>query len=634
MCPQKIRKFVMLNNGLIIDNLYCIIREIGSGGMGVVYLGYHLRLNKYIVLKKIKDSEQNINLLRNEVDTLKGLHHSYLPQVYDFVSYGGNVYTIIDYIEGFDLKYYINSGFQFTEGQLIKWLKQLCEVLDYLHSHNPQVLHSDIKPANIIITNSGDICLIDFGVSLYNSNEVIGLSRNYSSPEQFYNYECLKNGMVSEIPVDSRTDIYSLGATFYHMMTHQMPSITNYPPPPVSDFNTGYSKQLQNIVQKAMAYRPADRFQSARQMLKAVDDMKKAGSRYKGYVLVQLLTSLLSVILVVAGIMFISNGVNKDISSAFQADYSQFAGLVSQGSSEIGEKGREILNNPDYNGLADNDTRAEILHAVGDYYFDAGDYYNAAYNYSECLGYKKSELYYRDYVMALIMDHRIDEAKTEIGVIQSEYPQSPVVPLLDAETAYMTGDYEKAVSIIDAALPAVSGDTENTYTAYVIKGKSYSALDQSDKAIEAFEAAKQQKETPSILRSLGDERIKNASKNNLQFEYKNAFDCFYTISEKYFLNTDDVINLAQSAMLAQEISQYDYCKKKLIEETGKKEDCRVYMILSILSDATADNQTEAYLKKSRELYESLSYEEKGYISSESLEKTKALYKQYCGQEWQ
>ena len=624
----------MLNNGLIIDNLYCIIREIGSGGMGVVYLGYHLRLNKYIVLKKIKDSEQNINLLRNEVDTLKGLHHSYLPQVYDFVSYGGNVYTIIDYIEGFDLKYYINSGFQFTEGQLIKWLKQLCEVLDYLHSHNPQVLHSDIKPANIIITNSGDICLIDFGVSLYNSNEVIGLSRNYSSPEQFYNYECLKNGMISEIPVDSRTDIYSLGATFYHMMTHQMPSITNYPPPPVSDFNTGYSKQLQNIVQKAMAYRPADRFQSARQMLKAVDDMKKAGSRYKGYVLVQLLTSLLSVILVVAGIMFISNGVNKDISSAFQADYSQFAGLVSQGSSEIGEKGREILNNPDYNGLADNDTRAEILHAVGDYYFDAGDYYNAAYNYSECLGYKKSELYYRDYVMALIMDHRIDEAKTEIGVIQSEYPQSPVVPLLDAETAYMTGDYEKAVSIIDAALPAVSGDTENTYTAYVIKGKSYSALDQSDKAIEAFEAAKQQKETPSILRSLGDERIKNASKNNLQFEYKNAFDCFYTISEKYFLNTDDVINLAQSAMLAQEISQYDYCKKKLIEETGKKEDCRVYMILSILSDATADNQTEAYLKKSRELYESLSYEEKGYISSESLEKTKALYKQYCGQEWQ
>lgn len=624
----------MLNNGLIIDNLYCIIREIGSGGMGVVYLGYHLRLNKYIVLKKIKDSEQNINLLRNEVDTLKGLHHSYLPQVYDFVSYGGNVYTIIDYIEGFDLKYYINSGFQFTEGQLIKWLKQLCEVLDYLHSHNPQVLHSDIKPANIIITNSGDICLIDFGVSLYNSNEVIGLSRNYSSPEQFYNYECLKNGMVSEIPVDSRTDIYSLGATFYHMMTHQMPSITNYPPPPVSDFNTGYSKQLQDIVQKAMAYRPADRFQSARQMLKAVDDMKKAGSRYKGYVLVQLLTSLLSVILVVAGIMFISNGVNKDISSAFQADYSQFAGLVSQGSSEIGEKGREILNNPDYNGLADNDTRAEILHAVGDYYFDAGDYYNAAYNYSECLGYKKSELYYRDYVMALIMDHRIDEAKTEIGVIQSEYPQSPVVPLLDAETAYMTGDYEKAVSIIDAALPAVSGDTENTYTAYVIKGKSYSALDQSDKAIEAFEAAKQQKETPSILRSLGDERIKNASKNNLQFEYKNAFDCFYTISEKYFLNTDDVINLAQSAMLAQEISQYDYCKKKLIEETGKKEDCRVYMILSILSDATADNQTEAYLKKSRELYESLSYEEKGYISSESLEKTKALYKQYCGQEWQ
>ena len=204
MCPTKIRKFVMLNNGLIIDNIYQIISEIGSGGMGVIYLGYHLRLRKYIVLKKLKDSRKDIRQLRNEVDILKGLHHSYLPQVYDFINYNGSVYTVIDYIEGYDLKYYIDNNYQITEGQLIKWLRQLCEVLDYLHSHNPQVLHSDIKPANIIITTSGDyVKLIDFGLSdtesILTGKDPAGTWR-YAAPE-----------ILAGERADESCDIYSLG---------------------------------------------------------------------------------------------------------------------------------------------------------------------------------------------------------------------------------------------------------------------------------------------------------------------------------------------------------------------------------------------------------------------------------------
>lgn len=180
-------------------------------------------------------------MLRNEVDILKELHHPYLPQVYDFIMYENDLYTIIDYVDGHDLKFYIDNGYVFSEGQLIKWLKQLCEVLSYLHTHNPQVLHTDIKPANIIVKNNGDICLIDFGISLFGAEQIKGISADYSSPEQYYNVEYIRNGQREYcVALDERVDIYSLGATFYHLMTGIKPSLLEAQPR-VSSYNYGYS---------------------------------------------------------------------------------------------------------------------------------------------------------------------------------------------------------------------------------------------------------------------------------------------------------------------------------------------------------------------------------------------------------
>ena len=216
----------MLYKDLVVYNTYQVIEEIGSGGMGVVYLAYHLNLEKYIVMKKIKGSYTDKAFIRNEVDILKKLHHPYLPQVYDFIEYESELYTIIDYIDGCDLSRYIENGYYFEESQLIKWFNQLCEVLEYLHSQNPPIIHTDIKPANIIITPEGNVCLIDFGISLNETETVKGLSENYSSPEQFYNVQNILNGNREYlVALDARTDIYSLGATFYHMMTGVKPNI-------------------------------------------------------------------------------------------------------------------------------------------------------------------------------------------------------------------------------------------------------------------------------------------------------------------------------------------------------------------------------------------------------------------------
>ncbi|MDR2088606.1 MAG: protein kinase, partial [Clostridiales Family XIII bacterium] len=133
----------------IIASTYEIVREIGSGGGGVVYLGRHLRLNKDVVLKADKRTlTTDPEILRREVDALKNLSHTYIPQVYDFISDGETVYTVMDYIEGESFDRKLKCGERFTQPQVIEWARQLLEAVCYLHSRPPHgILHSDIKPA-------------------------------------------------------------------------------------------------------------------------------------------------------------------------------------------------------------------------------------------------------------------------------------------------------------------------------------------------------------------------------------------------------------------------------------------------------------------------------------------------------
>ena len=145
----------MLRCGEILNDTYEVMEEIGQGGGGIVYLAYHLRLQKKVVIKKMKESFGGNIKERREADILKSLHHKYLPQVYDFVQMGDTVFTVMDYIEGWDLLRYIQQGQQFDERQLLIWLRQLAEVLEYLHGQHPPIVHSDIKPSNIMITLDG-----------------------------------------------------------------------------------------------------------------------------------------------------------------------------------------------------------------------------------------------------------------------------------------------------------------------------------------------------------------------------------------------------------------------------------------------------------------------------------------------
>ena len=299
-----------MNNGTILNNTYQIIKPIGSGGVGIIYLGYHLNLQKHVVIKKVKDHCSGLMNNRIEVDILKSLHHTYLPQVYDFLEIDDGIFTVMDYISGHDLMYYLESGYQFPEEQIVLWMKQLCEVLAYLRSRKPPIIHCDIKPGNIMITDEGNICLIDFNISLdgENNKDLVGLSGLYASPEQVKKAEYkMRYGSGDKVKMDQRTDIFSLGAVFYYIMTGIKPNVREQEVISLRYMDHLYNDELANIVDKAMETDPAKRFKSAEKMLDALEHMEKWNTecirRMRRGAIVGGVTGCLALVLLCAGIL-------------------------------------------------------------------------------------------------------------------------------------------------------------------------------------------------------------------------------------------------------------------------------------------------------------------------------------------
>ena len=209
----------------IIGATYEIIKKIGSGGGGNVFLANHLRLGKKVVLKADKRKiTARPELLRREVDTLKDLSHSYIPQVYDFFVEEDTVYTVMDYIKGESLDRPLKRGEKFSQPQVIKWGRQLLEALCYLHSPthgNPPrgFVHSDIKPANLMRTRDGNVCLIDFNIALALGEEnVVGCSAGYASPEHYGLDFSMVGGMTG-----TRTETMNEAGDSRHMGTRAEP---------------------------------------------------------------------------------------------------------------------------------------------------------------------------------------------------------------------------------------------------------------------------------------------------------------------------------------------------------------------------------------------------------------------------
>lgn len=273
----------MNNEKNIFSDTYEIIGYLQSGSGGAVYKAYHKRLKKEVVLKRIKQKNVNMRINRQEVDILKNLNHSYLPQVLDFLNVDGEIYTVMSFIPGHSFKELLEEGVHFTQNQLIRWGMQLCSALYYLHSQNPPIVHGDIKPANIMLTPQGNICLIDFNISFFmDENTVLGYTEGYTSPEQYI--IALDKKSIHAIPnhtvVDEKSDIYSVGATFYHLITgHKLErrrSGREY-----EELQEHVSEGLASVIMKAIVLERDKRYANAYEMYQAFQNICKKDKRYQ-----------------------------------------------------------------------------------------------------------------------------------------------------------------------------------------------------------------------------------------------------------------------------------------------------------------------------------------------------------------
>jgi len=360
----------MASSHLIADT-YKLLHEIGAGGGGIVYLGEHTRLGKQVVLKADKRTiSASAEVLRREVDALKNLSHTYIPQVYDFVVENETVYTVMDFIDGESFDKPLKRGERFSQAQVVEWACQLLEAVSYLHSRPPHgILHADIKPSNIMLTPQGDILLIDYNIALALNEEgavVAGRSFGYASPEH-YGIDYASGGeqrtvhtdtpanlspetvvesfetvvesaetvvesaetvaisaeTVQEpapvsvsaststsskktIVLDVRSDIYGLGATLYHFLTGERPAQDATQVKPISAKE--FSPAIIEIITKSMNPNRDLRWQTAEEMLHAFRNLHANDPRTKKLKRTSVVAGVVLAVFLFAGIAAIFVG--------------------------------------------------------------------------------------------------------------------------------------------------------------------------------------------------------------------------------------------------------------------------------------------------------------------------------------
>lgn len=212
----------MFPTGTVLQNRYRIVGLLGRGGMGAVYEAQDERLARTVALKEtLVETDELRRAFEREARLLANLRHPALPKVLDHFSEGDGLFLVLEFIPGDDLASVLEKGERtFTPSEVLGFADQLLDALEYLHKLNPPVLHRDIKPANLKLVNNSHIVLLDFGLAkgsagqmtLAQNKSVHGFSPNYSPLEQ-----------MQGTGTDERSDLYSLGATLYHLLTNVKP---------------------------------------------------------------------------------------------------------------------------------------------------------------------------------------------------------------------------------------------------------------------------------------------------------------------------------------------------------------------------------------------------------------------------
>ncbi|MBC7252680.1 MAG: Stk1 family PASTA domain-containing Ser/Thr kinase [Actinobacteria bacterium] len=260
--------------GKIFNQRYRLKEKLGSGGMADVYLADDLLLEREVAVKVLHPQyaadPAYIQRFRHEAQAAANLNHPNIVNIYDWGNEGDLYYIVMEYVEGRDLKEVLRGEGRILPERAAEITAEVCAALQFAHRHN--LVHRDIKPHNIFLTNMGQVKVMDFGIaregngSGFTQTGVVMGTPQYISPEQ-----------AQGRPVDGRSDIYSLGVVLYEMLTGRVPFDDPNPvtvayrqvredPIPPSVIDPEIPPALEAVVMKAMAKNPANRYQTAQEM--------------------------------------------------------------------------------------------------------------------------------------------------------------------------------------------------------------------------------------------------------------------------------------------------------------------------------------------------------------------------------
>jgi S1-C subfamily serine protease/tRNA A-37 threonylcarbamoyl transferase component Bud32 len=271
----------------VLQGRYRIVRQLGKGGMGAVYEAVDERLHRTVALKEtLADTEELKRAFEREARLLANLRHPVLPKVIDHFTEDDGQFLVMEFIPGSDLGELLSRRSRpFSPSEVRRWADDLLDALDYLHTHEPPIIHRDIKPSNLKLTAQGKVVLLDFGLAKGAAGQMTRTSSGLSVVGYTLNYAALEQ--IQGERTSPRSDLYSLAATLYHLLTNRAPEDAlkraadilddkEDPLPSPHAVNRDVPEEFSNVLMSALSLKPSRRPATAAEMRAAISEKATA----------------------------------------------------------------------------------------------------------------------------------------------------------------------------------------------------------------------------------------------------------------------------------------------------------------------------------------------------------------------